>query len=200
MTRWALHLVSRQVFTLVLAGRKMRFGALDEIYTRRLALRRTRRGDLDDYVRLFRDPRVAATLGPARSAAQTAEIVENAIAHWQEHGFGLWTARDRPSGAFVGRGGLRKAMVEGRSEVEVAYALTPEYWGRGLATELAIESVRAAFAELQLAELVCFTTPANRASQRVMEKAGFRYERDITHADLPHVLYRHTQQAWEAGI
>jgi hypothetical protein len=24
----------------------------------------------------------------------------------------------------------------------------------------------------------------------VMEKAGFRYERDIIHANLPHVLYR----------
>jgi hypothetical protein len=27
-------------------------------------------------------------------------------------------------------------------------------------------------------------------SRRVMEKAGFRYECDIVHANLPHVLYR----------
>ena len=39
-------------------------------------------------------------------------------------------------------------------------------------------------------DIVCFTLPTNRASQRVMEKVGFVYERDITHANLPHVLYR----------
>ncbi len=34
------------------------------------------------------------------------------------------------------------------------------------------------------------TLPTNRASRRVMEKAGFGYERDTVHAGLPHVLYR----------
>jgi RimJ/RimL family protein N-acetyltransferase len=37
---------------------------------------------------------------------------------------------------------------------------------------------------------VSFTLPHNAASRRVMEKAGLTYERDITHAGLPHVLYR----------
>lgn len=40
------------------------------------------------------------------------------------------------------------------------------------------------------AELVAFTLPHNAASRRVMEKAGFAYERDTEHAGLPHVLYR----------
>jgi RimJ/RimL family protein N-acetyltransferase len=30
----------------------------------------------------------------------------------------------------------------------------------------------------------------NRASRRVMEKLGFEYEREVVHANLPHVLYR----------
>jgi RimJ/RimL family protein N-acetyltransferase len=37
---------------------------------------------------------------------------------------------------------------------------------------------------------VSFTLPNNLASRRVMDKAGFRYERNFIHANLPHVLYR----------
>ena len=105
-------------------------------------------------------------------------------------------ARDAATSRFVGRGGLRHTVVEGKPDVEVAYGLMPEFWGRGLATELARESVRVGFVDLQLADLVSFTLPTNRASQRVMEKAGFRYERDVIHADLPHVFYRLTEQQW----
>ena len=39
-------------------------------------------------------------------------------------------------------------------------------------------------------DLIAFTLPDNLASRRVMEKAGFAYEREILHAGLPHVLYR----------
>ena len=41
--------------------------------------------------------------------------------------------------------------------------------------------------------VVAFTLPDNTASRRVMEKLGMTYERDIVHADLPHVLYRSTR-------
>lgn len=35
-----------------------------------------------------------------------------------------------------------------------------------------------------------FTLTTNRASERVMAKAGLRRDREIVHAGLPHVLYR----------
>ena len=38
--------------------------------------------------------------------------------------------------------------------------------------------------------VVSFTLPGNLASRRVMEKLGFRFERETTYAGLPHVLYR----------
>jgi len=53
-----------------------------------------------------------------------------------------------------------------------------------------------AFERLGMEELVCFTLTINRASQRVMEKAGFEYERDVVHAGQPHVLYRLTASGW----
>ncbi len=173
--------------------------ALDEVRTARLLLTRTRIDDLDDFVRMHRDPRVMATLGGVRSAAETRGLVDRLVAHWEQYGFGWWVVRDLRTGRFAGRGGLRHVTVEGRDEVEVGYGLLPGFWGRGVATELARESVRVGFTVLQHSDLVSLTLPTNHASRRVMEKAGFRYERDVVYADLPHVLYRQSASAWRAA-
>jgi RimJ/RimL family protein N-acetyltransferase len=171
--------------------------APDELRTARLHLIRLRPGDLDDLVRMYADPRVMATLAGVRSAAWTAQYLERQLAHCEQYGFGYWAARDPHTGRFAGRGGLRRVIIEGRKEVEVGYGFLAEFWGRGLATELALASVRVGYTELDLLDLVCDTLPTNIASRRVMEKTGFRYERDIIHADLTHVLYRLTRSAWQ---
>jgi len=131
-------------------------------------------------------------LGGARTAAQVEERLGDHIAHWDEHGFGPWLFVDRESGAPVGYGGPRRTEVEGRPEVEIGYVLRSDRWGEGLATEMARASVEATL-EHGIRDLVCFTYRDHNASRRVMEKVGFRYERDFERAGLPHVLYRWPQ-------
>src|SRR5213080_4434521 len=97
---------------------------LDELRTSRLLLTRICADDLDDLVGMYQDPRVMATLGGVRAAPETAQYLERQLAHWNDHGFGLWTVRELASGRFAGRGGLRWASVGGAEEVEVAYGLT----------------------------------------------------------------------------
>jgi RimJ/RimL family protein N-acetyltransferase len=174
--------------------------AWEELRTPRLLLTRVAPSDLDDFVRMYQDARVTATLGGVRSPEWTAQYLEKQMAHWQQHGFGFWTARDPHTRQFLGRGGLRHATIEGNTEIEVGYGFLAEFWGRGLATELAHESVRVGFAELHRPDLVSFTLMTNQASRRVMEKAGFQYERDIIYADMPHVLHRLTASAWARAI
>jgi RimJ/RimL family protein N-acetyltransferase len=139
---------------------------------------------------LLGDPRVGATLGGARSPESVRLGLAQLGEHWDAHGFGYWMFLDRETGAPVARGGLSRAHVGDRDEVEVGWALTPERWGQGYATELGAASVRIAFNLLALPDLVSYTLPDNLASRRVMEKLGFGYEREIVHAGLPHVLYR----------
>jgi [ribosomal protein S5]-alanine N-acetyltransferase len=172
--------------------------SLDNIRTARLILTRMSKDYLNDLVRMYGDPQVMATLGGVRSPSQTASYLDQQVAHWDQHGFGFWAALDAATGQFVGRGGLRRGMVAGREEVEVGYGLLKEFWGRGLATEIAVASMNAGFTILQQADLVSFTLPTNLASRRVMEKAGFRYEKDIVYADLPHILCRQTRDEWQA--
>lgn len=164
--------------------------SVETFETERLHAERMGPAHFDDLQRLHSDPRVMATLGGVRSEVQTRSLILANEEHWQRHGYGLWVFRDAATDAFTGRGGLRHLEVGGRAEIEVAYALVAELWNRGLATEMAVAFVRIAFDELHIDSLVCFTQPTNLASRRVMEKAGFRYERDIVHAGLPHVLHR----------
>lgn len=163
---------------------------LDELQISRLLLRRMTAEDIDDLTRMHLDPRVMATLGGVRTPDQTRDWLTQRLEHWRQYGFGLWLVRERETGRFAGRGGLQHVEIDGRDEIEVAYSFFPDFWGRGLATELARASIRAAFDVLNLPEIVCFTLTTNHASQRVMQKAGFRYERDFVFKDLPHVLYR----------
>lgn len=91
---------------------------------------------------------------------------------------------------FAGRGGIRHIHVAGNDEIEIAYALMVEFWGRGLATEIARQLVRMAFTVFKIEDVVAFTSKRNVGSRRVMEKAGLRFEHEFKHAEEPHLLYR----------
>ena len=111
-------------------------------------------------------------------------------------GYGLWTLRDRESGAFVGRGGIQPVTIDSVDEMELGYALRPEWWGRGLATEVSSAALVLAFEGLDLPNLVAFTMPTNVRSRHVIEKLGFTVERDFVWSELPHVLYRLRREEW----
>jgi RimJ/RimL family protein N-acetyltransferase len=173
----------------------MRALARDRVETERLICERLRGDHAPELLRLLSDPRVARTLFATAEPPSEAEMLEQLatkLTHWERFGFGLWLLRDRATGEMVGRGGLQHTFVAGCDEVEVGWAIVPERWGQGLATEMAHAAVDAAFHELRLPEIVAFTLPDNIASRRVMEKTGFSYERRIVHVGLPHVLYRRT--------
>jgi RimJ/RimL family protein N-acetyltransferase len=73
------------------------------------------------------------------------------VAHFAAHGFGAWTLRGRRPGAFVGRGGLKRLDLGGRPEVDILYALLPEYWGMGVVTGLSAAAVRLGLGQFAVA-------------------------------------------------
>ncbi|HEX3831996.1 MAG TPA: GNAT family N-acetyltransferase [Solirubrobacteraceae bacterium] len=165
----------------------------ERVRTRRLIAERLDPDHEPFLARLALDPRVYPTLWPFPHPPTEADVqdgLRRQLTLWERHGFGLWLLRDRATGEFVGRGGLEYTDAPGRLSVEVAWAIVPERWGQGLATELGRAAVRTGFQELDLTELVALTLPHNAASRRVMEKVGFTYDREIFHAGLAHVLYR----------
>jgi ribosomal-protein-alanine N-acetyltransferase len=168
-------------------------GTIDRIVTARMLGERLAPEHADDLARLLLRPEVVRTTWPFAhppTADDVTAALRAKIEHWNRHGFGLWLLRDRLTREMVGRGGLQSTYAPGLVAVEAAWAIMPERWGQGLGTELARAALRVGFQWLELPEIVALTLPDNVASRRVMEKAGFRYEREIDHAGLPHVLYR----------
>ena len=166
---------------------------IERIETERQVCERMRRDHERDLIALLCDPRVAPMTWPAPEGPSQAEVSANLAAkldHWERYGLGMWLLRDRASGAMVGRGGLQWTHATGADEIEVGWAIVPEWWNRGLATEMAVLAVEVGLRDLALRSIIAFTMPHNVASRRVMEKAGFVYERDIVYVGLPHVLYR----------
>ena len=160
-----------------------------------MVLERLRPEDLDDLCALLMHPRILPTLWPFPTRLtrdRVADLLRVKLEHWDRHGFGYWLARDRATGETLGRGGLQLSYAADLNGVEVGWAIVPERWGQGLGTEMARAAVANAFGPLALPEVVAFSLPDNIASRRIMEKTGFRYEREIAHAGLPHVLYRLT--------
>jgi RimJ/RimL family protein N-acetyltransferase len=140
--------------------------------------------------RMDNNAQMMASLGGVRSDAESKAYLERNLAHWDEHGFGIWILRDPTTGRVMGRAGLRHLRVEEVDEVELAYALLPEFWGRGLATDAARACVTIGREWLGLPSVVALTTPDNLASQRVLYKASLAPEREVTHGGRLHVLFR----------
>ena len=171
----------------------MNAAALERVETPRIVASRVSEADLPDLLRLLRDPRLAKTLSLTKQPPSEEEVragLIEAMGHWELHGLGLWLLRHRFDGQLIGRGGLQHTFVTGQDEVEVAWAIVPELWGRGLATELAGVSGDAAFGPLDFREVIAYTLADNHASRRVMEKTGFRFEGTIDSGGLTQVLYR----------
>ena len=150
---------------------------------------------------LLSDPEVAFWLRPSGvsgpfTRAECEQMVRRGVAHWQAHGFGPWLAWD--GDACIGRGLLKHTILDGRGEVEAGWTVARSRWGTGIATAMGRHALATAV-EHGVTSVVAFTRTDNGASQRVMEKLGMTFEREITHAGLPHVLHRITLPRSQPG-
>lgn len=140
--------------------------------------------------RMDANTRMMAALGEVRAEPETEAYLQRNLAHWDEHGFGIWLLRDPASDRVMGRAGLRQFEVEGVAEVELACALLPEFWGSGLGTEVTRACVTIGLEWLGLPSLVALAGVDHVAAHRVLLKSAFAAEREIRHAGRPHILFR----------
>lgn len=167
----------------------------EEFETSRLHAHKIQEQDLNNLYLLLSNPEVGKTIpNGVHSFDQTKEVMTRLLNRWPTCGFGSYMFHDK-SGNFIGRAGLHTAIIEDKEEIILSYALIPEYWNKGFATEMAQSLVKIGFEELKFESIVCFTPPTNKASQRVIEKSGFTYEKNILektgpYKDMEFIFYR----------
>ncbi|MGV3663302.1 MAG: GNAT family N-acetyltransferase [Prosthecobacter sp.] len=132
--------------------------------------------DAESLFRVYHEPDVLKYFvqGPPASVEEERAGIIRHLGHYARHGFGLWATVLRDSGEVIGRCGLLAQAVDGVEETEVAYLLSPRFWGRGLASEAARAVRDLAFQELRLPRLVSIIHPQNLASKRVAIALGMK--------------------------
>ena len=134
---------------------------------------------------LYEDSRVTVFV-PKRTVAETKKQFAYAlIAYYESPGLGRWGIFDPKDGAFMGVCILKPADSD-PTRIELGYVFAPAYWGKGLATELAVALVKYGFEEQGLTEICACTDAENAASQNVLLKAGLKRDGNIFwhHSDL----------------
>lgn len=163
--------------------------------TSRMIAHRIDEQDLDSLFLLLSDPKVGETLrGGVHSFEQTKQMLSRLIDRWNKYNYGSWMFHDKQTGKFIGRAGLHPDLIDGVNEIVLSYAIMPEYWNNGYATEMAEACIKIGFEILGFESIICFTQPSNIGSQRVMEKNGFKYEKTIELDQQQFVSYRLTNQ------
>jgi ribosomal-protein-alanine N-acetyltransferase len=159
--------------------------------TKRLSLRHFVMDDLDNLFSFYSDPDVVRYIPDApRTYQETKEELE-----WFMNGhpkfpeLGLWATIYKENGQFIGRCGLLPWTIDGQQEVEVAFALSKDYWGQGLATEAAQGIVQYGFENLNLSRLICVIDHDNFGSIRVATKIGMSFEKEAKDEYGPFLVY-----------
>ena len=159
--------------------------------TDRLILRHQTLTDLDSLYALYCDPEMIRYIPDApKNYEETRSELE-----WHMHGhprrpeLGLWTTIEKATNSYLGRCGLLPWSIDGQEEVEVAYSIAREYWGRGFGTEAAQAILEYGFENLKLSRLVCLIDSENIASIKVAEKIGMVYEKACEDEMGPFLLY-----------
>jgi ribosomal-protein-alanine N-acetyltransferase len=141
--------------------------------TPRIIIREFLAEELETYLEHFTDEQVTLHL-PKRSHEERIIIFNNALNHYPvTNTTGIWAIFDSTTHDFVGSCLLRP--FDGKAGVlELGYSLEQKYWGRGIATEMAIAILAHGFNDSAITEIVAVTTLDNMGSQRVLQKAGFK--------------------------
>jgi len=147
--------------------------------TERLAFREMTDDDLEVVADLIGDREVMTCYDHPKDRAEALDWIRWNQQLYRERGFGLWLISLRRSGQFIGDCGLTPQDVEGTTEIEVGYHVRTWLQRRGYATEAAAASRDHARDVLGLDRLVAIIDPRNVASQRVAEKIGLAFEKEV---------------------
>ncbi|MDX6405502.1 MAG: hypothetical protein QOH70_2957 [Blastocatellia bacterium] len=152
--------------------------------TDRLQLRMLTADDAPFILRLLNEPSFIQNIGDrgVRTIVDAqAYIQKGPLASYEKFGFGLWLIELKSQGTPIGICGLLKRDV--LEDVDIGYALLPEFCSQGYAFESASAVMLYASEKLGLKRVVAVTNAANKSSIRLLEKMGFKYERMVQLSD-----------------
>ena len=153
---------------------------MNVLQTERLNLRRMSLDDAEFIVELLNDSSFLRFIGD--KGVRTTEdarqyMLTGPMDSYERHGFGLWLVELKGSRTPIGICGLLKRDT--LSDVDIGFALLPQYRSKGYAFESAAAVMSYGKNVLGLRRIVAITDEDNVGSIRVLERIGMSFDRMI---------------------
>lgn len=147
--------------------------------TDRLIISKFTLSDWEEMIALLNSPGWLKYIGERnvkdREAAE--KYLQSMIDDYQKYGFSFYKMIRKSDGAFVGEAGfIKRAMLE---HADVGFALMSGFEGQGYAYEATAALMNYADEHFNFEKILAITTFENLRSQKLLEKLGLKYERDI---------------------
>ncbi len=156
--------------------------------TERLIMREIHPSDFEPFARFFADE-VSKFLGGPLDKTKAWRKLALYAGQWSLNGFGEWALEVKESGKFAGICGPWFPL--GWNEREISWALMPDHFGKGYATEAAHRTLQFAYQDLGWSTAISQIEPENSPSIRVAKRLGAVYEKDFSDHEWSGQIYRH---------
>lgn len=144
-------------------------------------VRRVTLEDVQGYLSFWNDPVAMKFIGDGTWGGGediVSMVLEENMTFYKDHeGLGFWAVVDKQSGQVVGEAGL--GILHSTKEIEAGFLLSRPFWGRGLGTQLCQGLLEYGFKTLACQKIVAVAHPENKASIRILQKCGMRFEGEI---------------------
>ena len=175
--------------------------------TNRLLLRKWTEDDFLPFAEMCSDKDVMECFPKPQTKEESYGMGKKILSLIKKRGWGFWAVEIPNQHKFIGFVGLHTPTDKMPFSpcVEIGWRLSKQHWGKGYATEAAKEALKFAFTQLNLNEVVSFTTLANERSKTVMQKIGMQNchnnfmhpDIEISHPLCEHVLYKINKSEWQ---
>lgn len=172
------------------------------IETERLILREILPTDIDGMFELDSDKDVHRYLGnnPVTNKEEIVSVINFIRQQYNDNGIGRWAIIDKNTNQFMGWGGLKfvtDLTNNHKNYYDLGYRLIKKYWGKGIATEAAIASLRYAFDQLNTDEVYAMADCNNNGSNKILEKVGLSFIEKFELDGIEHNWYKITKTEYE---
>ena len=170
------------------------------VETDKFILRDIEETDVQGIFDLDSDPEVHTYLGipPITTMDEAYEIIAYIRSQYEKNGIGRWAIIDKKTSDFVGWTGL-KYEQELRTDFDyydIGYRLRRKYWGQGIATVTALESLKYGFETMELEEICGAAEIEHKVSNHILQKIGLRFTEQFEFEGTLCNFFRMSRNQW----
>ncbi len=172
------------------------------IETERFIIRNIEEDDVNGMFELDSDPEVHRYIGnePVKSMEEARQVINFIRKQYIDNGMGRLAIVDKITNDFIGWTGLKyeQSVRKNQSYYDLGYRIRKKYWGKGIATETARESLKYGFNTLNLEEINGAADVKNIASNKILKKVELKFIETIDFEGVTHNWYGAKKSEWIA--